>query len=58
MRAMRLLVMLICAGVGAYAACRGGEDPKTPANSPIPEIDKTSDPTPSPLEAGASSSTK
>ncbi|HEY8076978.1 MAG TPA: hypothetical protein VIF62_22780 [Labilithrix sp.] len=54
MRALRLLVVLLCASVGAYAACRA-EDPKTPPNSPFPEVDRPSDPAPSLLEAGASS---
>lgn len=45
----RLVVMLL--GVGALAAaCRTGEpgdDPQTPANAPLPRIDRK-DPDPSP----------
>ncbi len=56
MRVLRLLVVLVCAGVGAYAACRA-EDPKTPPNSPFPSIDKPSDPRPSPLGDSGSEAT-
>lgn len=48
---MRLVLVLVLVGVVVVAgACRTGEpgeDPRTPANVPVPRIDRT-DPDPSP----------
>lgn len=55
---MKLAGVLAFVLVVAFAACRSDE-PKTPPNSPLPEIDRTNEPKPSPLpfgDGGASSS--
>jgi hypothetical protein len=57
MRAHALAFVLVSA---ALAACRS-EEPRTPPNSPVPEIDRQEEPKPAPLplaDAGAGQSSK